>query len=56
VDVVWHQVAFQDLRLLLIDKGVKDLPQIAPQVSVKASLSTLRNENNVIFALPLTVI
>ena len=52
VDVIPHQVAFHDLRLLVPGEVVKYCPEVAAQRPENALLPAFRYEHHVIFAVP----
>lgn len=52
VDVIRHQVTFQDLRLFLQRQPVEHLAQVPAQFQIQCLPSTFRDEHHVIFAVP----
>src|SRR5215469_682208 len=50
--MIGHQVPFLDLRLLLRGRLVEHLAEMPAQLQIQSLPSTLRNEDDVVFALP----
>ena len=55
VHVVGEQVAFLDAALLLLGELSEHRPKVAPQLGVQRLAAVLRNEDDVVLALPSTV-
>ena len=55
VNMVRLEVAFQDLAVLLSGQSMKDLSQTGTDISVQPALSHLRDEDDMILAVPLRV-
>jgi hypothetical protein len=53
--MVWFEIAFHDLDILLSGQSMKDLTQTGTNVPVQAVLSHLGDEDDMIFAVALTV-
>jgi hypothetical protein len=52
VHVIGHQVPLKDLRFLLKGQLVEHLAEVPSQLPVKRLPSTLRDEDDVVFAVP----
>jgi hypothetical protein len=54
--MIGHHVAFQDPAFFLLRQPPKNASQILPHRTKKRFLATLRNEDNVKFAVPFRVV
>jgi hypothetical protein len=54
--MVGHQMPLLDPALLLLGQLPEYLPKVLPQLTVQRLSPALRNENNVVFTLPLAVV
>src|SRR5271169_1395266 len=50
--VIWQQMPFLDLRLLLRRELTEDFPKMPPQFLIQHLTTALWNKHNMIFALP----
>src|SRR5262249_11632969 len=55
VHMIWQQMSFLDLALLLTRQLLEHLPKVPTQLSIQYLAPILRYENYVVFALPLRV-
>jgi hypothetical protein len=56
VNMIGHQMPLLDPALFLLRKLTEYRPKILPQPDVQRLSSALRNENNVVVAVPLAVV
>jgi hypothetical protein len=56
MNVVGHQMPFLDLALLLTSETSKHVSQFAPDLPVELLSAVLRNEDDVVFTVPLRVL
>ncbi len=50
--VIWQQMPFLDLRLLLRRELTEDFPKMPPQFLIQHLTTALWNKHNMIFAVP----
>src|SRR5271155_3222562 len=50
--VIWHQMPFLDVRLLLRRELTEDFPEMPPQFLIQHLTAALWNKHNMIFAVP----